>query len=196
MTDFDETGEIIKNLPITTSDPWKDRLQASYREMAQKSVPAVLAFAAEVKAFNDDCTERKQGGSTFTMMAQHWLGMSQASVSKWLNVGETSKLIRSANNLPPAMETIYTLAKLPTRKFTECIKDGRINPMMTRAEATALKPASTRAPSTKNVRSNEEVFKDRMTTIINEVSLMNETEQQKALTEISNFINNTGEFNE
>lgn len=196
MTDIDgSTGEVIGQEMIHSSDPWRERLQSSYRSMAEKAVPAILEFAAEVKAFNDDCTERKQGGSTFSTMAELWLGMSHVSVVYWLQIGECSKLVNTVDKLPPSWGTIHQLTLLPTRKFTDCVKDGRINPLMTRKEATALKPPSERTRAAKE-RTAEDLFQDRLRSIVGVFATLSQEEMVRAIEELNTYIQSNGESNE
>lgn len=197
MTDIDgSTGEVIENLPVTTSDPWKDRLQDSYRKMAEKTVPAILEFAAEVKAFKDDCTERKQGGSTFDTMAKLWLNMSHAGVQQWLQIGKCAKLVSSANLLPSSWHTVYLLTTLPPRKFTDCIRDGRINPLMTRAQAKELKPASTRKSPISKIREAEDLYQERLKKIVNVFATMSQEDMVRTIEELNNYVVKIGESNE
>jgi len=89
------------------------RKHAAVKATVAEAVQRILEHGQRVLAFRESCA-KKQGGSEFSSRVREWLGMSDATASRWCRIGEAyEKLFPAGKSLPLSWRLISEIADLP-----------------------------------------------------------------------------------
>jgi len=105
----------------------------------RKTLAGIFEFAECMVELDNECVT-KQGGSTYSQVAQEWWGIgSQAAASDWLRIGLDENLPAMQMSLPASKETLLYIARLTLEQKQYGLDQGIINPDMRRQDVKRCK---------------------------------------------------------